>query len=530
MVLIISVVVSLIWIRILKSFDDAREFKSKRTAVSGFFLCGLLSVPLVLMLYWVVGPMLYPITRESLVLEELFLVGPVEELGKFLVFYVVAAGSNSIQEPRDGVLHAASVGLAFAVVENFYYSVYGIDVLLYRSVMAAAGHMSYAAIWGYAAGVYLYTRPGPGLISDSWSPERWSERQTAAAGDGTAYGGWIVVSALTLAAFCHALYNSLLDLGLPGAATMLDAGTLFIALASLKYLKKVSPFTNIPFSQYRVAIPQLQEALRRNPQNFVLNKRIGLHYLRSRDTEKGRRHLKRASLAKPQELSTRFYLFLLEYLKAAEWKRTIEWRTQDGGAIVGRLNGFQGRAGGGSESGMRGTGWGGFEDRSSKGTMGPAGEALEEARQAVFQIALQMPLKSLRQLRRQVKQVFVVHPQRRQLFDLCDEIIDKKIDHTRGKVPSTHSTGTSCKEGEGLIRRYWSYKKKPHVWAASSRVRNAGLSGRKEDMQVFFPEPPLAEVDPELAEKKSRALGRIIENKRREFESEFERKFERKFE
>ena len=159
MVLIVSVATSLIWIKILKTFDDAQGLKSKRTAVSGFFLYGLLSVPLVLLLYALAGPLVYPITRDSAVLENLFLVGPVEELGKFLVFYLVAVGSGSIQEPRDGVLHAASVGLAFAVVENVFYSIYGLELLLYRSMLTTAGHMSYAAIWGFAAGVYLYTRP-----------------------------------------------------------------------------------------------------------------------------------------------------------------------------------------------------------------------------------------------------------------------------------------------------------------------------------------------------------------------------------
>lgn len=157
MVLIVSVATSLIWIKILKSFDDAQGLKSKRTAVSGFFLYGLLSGPLVLLLYAVAGPLAYPITRGSAVLENLFLVGPVEELGKFLIFYLVAVGSGSIQEPRDGVLHAALVGLAFAVVENVFYSVYGLELLLYRLMRAAAAT---AASRGSAAEGAVPLKPG----------------------------------------------------------------------------------------------------------------------------------------------------------------------------------------------------------------------------------------------------------------------------------------------------------------------------------------------------------------------------------
>ncbi len=460
MVLIISVAASLIWIRILKSFDDVRGFKSKRTAVSGFFLYGLLSAPLVMLLYNVAGPLLYPLTRESAVFKQLFLVGPVEELGKFLVFYIAAVGSNSIQEPRDGVLHAASVGLAFAVIENVFYAVYGIDILLYRSIMAAAGHMSYAAIWGYAAGVYLYTRPSSG--SHARSPERGNE---------PAYGAWIVVSALAVAAFCHALYNSFLEFNLLGAALILDAGVLSIALASLSYLKKVSPFAEMPFSEYRAAIPQLQEALRRNPHNFVLNKRIGLHYIRGRNNEKGRQHLKHASQAKPEELSTRFYLALLEFLKAAEWRRRVEWRREEGGAIVS-LN-------------------------------GPAGAAYEKAREAVFRIAMQMTLHSLRQLRRQVKQVFRIYPQRQVLFDLCNEIIAEK----RGK------TDSGSKAVPPLAR-----KQNRNGTTYSARGIWMDRRGQKEPSKAVFPEPPLAKRDPVLAARKSRALGRIIDSKRRDFE------------
>lgn len=505
MVLIISVATSLIWIKILKIFDDAQGLKSKRTAVSGFFLYGLLSIPLVQLLYALAGPLVYPITRESAVLENLFLVGPVEELGKFLVFYLVAVGSGSIQEPRDGVLHAASVGLAFAVVENLFYSVHGLDLLLYRSMLATAGHMSYAAIWGFAAGVFLYTRPAfvraaatssGGSAAGGAASLNPGESESFA--DGAAYGPSLVVSAVAAAALLHGLYNSFLDLGALGAALLLDAGTLLLALISLSHLKKLSPFAKFPFSQYRLAIPQLKEALRHNPNNFVLHKRLGLHYLRSRNTAKGRRHLRRASHIRPGELSSRFYLALLDYLLAGPGRRSQRQRARAAVPVLWS----QSRAIGGATLRL-----------GNKAAGDPAPVPADEARQALHRLAMQMPLGSLKQLRRQVKQVFTVHPRRRELFELCDELVASK----RGKNSSSRDhdgpLGYDAVQHRGAsdtLRRgqEFAVRTEPRVRPA----RDAGTSSA----EIHFPEPPLAMVNPQLAAKKSRALGRIIEQKRRE--------------
>ena len=495
MVLIISVATSLIWIKILKAFDDTQGLKTKRTAVSGFFLYGLLSMPLVLFLYAVAGPLVYPITRESVVLEELFLVGPVEELGKFLVFYLVAVGSGSIQEPRDGVLHAASVGLAFAVVENVFYSVYGLELLLYRSMLTTAGHMSYAAIWGFAAGVYLYTRPAreqraadTGVRQAAGGrgmPPKPGESESFA--DGAAYGPSLVVSAVATAALLHGLYNSFLDLGALGAALLLDAGAVLLAIVGLSHLKKISPFAEFPFSQYRRAIPQLKEALRHNPENFVLNKRLGLHYIRSRDTAKGRRHLRHAAHIKPRELSTRFYLALLDYLLTV------------------------GKTGGPNAAGLQ-------ADEGAGGVS--AGAPVEE----VYRLAMRMPLKSLKLLRQQVKQVFAVHPRRGELFDLCDDLVARKrgksngpLNHNRTlhrQAPRTMNRGREYPVRTGSSVRPAGVR--DYVLPSGSATAGPPRKGRSRSAEIYFPVPPLAAVNPQLAAKKIRAASRIIEQKRQE--------------
>lgn len=371
MVLIVTILTIVIWTRILNRFDNARRLKSRRTAVRGFFLYGLLSIPLVLILYRIVGSLMFPIIRHSIILEEILLVGPVEEGAKFFIFYLVAARKASIQEPKDGVLHAASVGLAFAVVENIIYSTYGMETMLQRSVLCTAGHMSYAAIWGYAAGVYLYTYKA----------------------DGEDYPFSMVLIALAVAAMLHGLYNSFLDLGLTSAAILLDGCTVTLALLSLSYLKKVSPFTEIPFDHCRQAIPELRDAISNNPDNFVLRKRIALHYIRAGEYGSALAHLKKAAALSPRELSSRFFIALLEYLA-------------DTGSADGSRRAEQKTAG-------------------SAAPAVPAAASISAApsREDLYRLMRKIPLKSFVRIKKQAGEVFAGHPRREEINDLFAELL-----------------------------------------------------------------------------------------------------------
>lgn len=315
MVLLITVIAAVSWSLVLKRLDTARDLKKNKRYLRMFFGFGILSIPLVLILSGIVEPILRPFTGGSTLIEQIFLVGLVEETGKFLVFFLIAGSSAAIREPRDGVLHAASVGLAFAVVENVVYSVYGIDTLLLRSVLTTTGHMSYASIWGAAAGVYLYNRRAPG----------------------TGYSFSIVIGAVITSALIHGLYNSFLDAGIPALALILDAGSLFLALKILSYMKQTSPFAHIPLSRYREAIPLLNAALASNPNNFYIHKRLALYCIRAGRDQEAAACLQRARVIEPRELSARFYLELLRYLFLPSSAR--ETGRQPLYAVVSRLSG-----------------------------------------------------------------------------------------------------------------------------------------------------------------------------------------------
>ncbi|MDY7029186.1 MAG: PrsW family intramembrane metalloprotease [Spirochaetota bacterium] len=383
MVLIVTILTIVIWTRILNRFDDARRLKSRRTAVRGFFLYGLLSIPLVLVLYRVAGSLMFPIIRHSLILEEILLVGPVEEGAKFFIFYLVAARKASIQEPKDGILHAASVGLAFSVVENIIYSAYGFETMMQRAVLCTAGHMSYAAIWGYAAGVYLYTYKT----------------------DGEDYPFSMVLIALAVAAMLHGLYNSFLDIDLTAAAVLLDLGTVTLAILSLSYLKKVSPFTEIPFDRCRQAIPELRDAISNNPDNFVLRKRIALHYIRAGEYSSALAHLKKAAALSPRELSSRFYIALLEY-------------ADDTGSADGSRR----------------------AEPKAAVTAEASISATAPSRERLYRLMRKMPLKSFVRIKKQAAEVFAGHPRSEEINDLCAELLACKRSFMLS-TPTRVSTG-----------------------------------------------------------------------------------------
>ena len=470
MVLIVSIFTSLIWIRVLTMFDNARPLKSNRTGVRGFFLYGLLSIPLVMILYYLVEPVLFPLICLSPVLEDMFLVGPVEESAKFLVFYLIATRKTSIQEPKDGILHAASVGLAFTVVENILYSVHGMDILLIRSVLTTTGHMSYAAIWGYAGGVYLYTRET----------------------DGDRYSFSIVSAALMISAVLHGLYDSFLDLYLLMPALILDACTVLLALLSLSYLKKLSPFADIPFSQHSQAIPRLEEALGNNPDNFVLNKRLALHYIRGGLYLSALSRLKKASRLNPRELSCKFYIALLEYL--------------------GHDQDTAGDTSAAPSADPAGT--------------GPAGEKLSL-------LISKIPRRNVITLNKQAKEVFAVHPRHEEMAELCADLLARKRAQSREAEidknisPARSGTGienepAAIRWGDATVRsqiggrscpqRYGIVDRPPGFRRPSGSRAAARPVGSNRNLSQNIRQP-LSLINPHLAARKNRALCRIIDDR-----------------
>jgi RsiW-degrading membrane proteinase PrsW (M82 family) len=133
----------------------------------------------------------------GLVLFFFLVVAPIEETVKWLAIRVHAYGDDSFDAVVDGVVYGAVAGLGFAAIENLVYivSVYietsgsGVSAQIgsvidtvYLRAFVGPGHVIYSAFAGYYLGLAKF------------NPER---------------RGPIVVKGLVIAAFIHALYNSL---------------------------------------------------------------------------------------------------------------------------------------------------------------------------------------------------------------------------------------------------------------------------------------------------------------------------------
>ena len=251
-----------LYIFILTRLDRHRADKHSAERVTQFYFIGLLCLVPMLLLYSIgysVGSQFWTgIEHVDDWLENFFLVGPIEEFSKFIVFFLFALRLKSIKEPLDGMLQAAAVALAYASVENLLYGAdYGVEVMLIRSVLAIVGHMIYSSIWGFAASAAIYAR--------------------SATGGKLSYGR--IFYSLIPAAFVHGLYNFLLDLNHFELAMGLDVLVLIIAVIIYKAMTEESPYKKHPMAEYRKAIRRIRKGLALNPKSYLLNRRMALYML-----------------------------------------------------------------------------------------------------------------------------------------------------------------------------------------------------------------------------------------------------------
>lgn len=100
----------------------------------------------------------------GLLLYALLVIGTVEELAKFVPFWLIGMRLHHFDEPIDGIVYASFVALGFASYENFHYlpQLDGWETLG-RAIAAPVVHVAFASIWGYGCGCARVCRPWPRL-------------------------------------------------------------------------------------------------------------------------------------------------------------------------------------------------------------------------------------------------------------------------------------------------------------------------------------------------------------------------------
>lgn len=85
-----------------------------------------------------------------------FIVGPVEEIFKFLAFFLTVIRNPRIQKSHDAIILSIVTALGFAGTENILYlKAYGWQLTLPRLILGNLGHAGYAVFWGYGFGAHL---------------------------------------------------------------------------------------------------------------------------------------------------------------------------------------------------------------------------------------------------------------------------------------------------------------------------------------------------------------------------------------
>jgi RsiW-degrading membrane proteinase PrsW (M82 family) len=158
-------------------------------------------------------------------------VGPCEEISKFLAVRVFIYRHREFDEPLDGIIYAAAAALGFASLENVLYVIdwhtghvrWG--TLGVRSLLALPGHVIFATTWGYALG-----------------RQKFDPR----------YRVWPMVAA---AALLHGLYDFLLLYGPTRPLILLYMSLMVpVIVRQIRLLRADSPFA--PFAdQRRAAAP-----------------------------------------------------------------------------------------------------------------------------------------------------------------------------------------------------------------------------------------------------------------------------------
>ncbi len=138
------------------------------------------------------------------ILFYLIIVGLAEELGKFVVTYVLAYQDKAFDEELDGIIYSAASGLGFATFENLFFILdQGPFIILLRGPVSTLAHVLFSAMWGAALGLSRFDT----------NPKTRRRR---------------ILIGLTLAVLTHAIFDLLITLG----ARIVDWG----ALSSLVFL------------------------------------------------------------------------------------------------------------------------------------------------------------------------------------------------------------------------------------------------------------------------------------------------------
>ena len=112
------------------------------------------------------------VTNIKTILGAIFIIGPVEEGAKLITFFLLLPLiKNEMNEPTDGPIYMACIGLGFSLIENVFYALNSEmpwTILSLRLVTATPMHISFSIFMGVAIYYHLFKQSNVKAICVSY--------------------------------------------------------------------------------------------------------------------------------------------------------------------------------------------------------------------------------------------------------------------------------------------------------------------------------------------------------------------------
>lgn len=145
--------VPVVGLLILIYFNDKKE-KEPLGFLFALFFTGMATVITAIIAEFLGQLILNTAIPDDTMFKGIFLaiviVGPAEELGKFLVLRLMTWKSRNFNYSYDAIVYAVFVSLGFALLENIeYVFLHGLSAALFRMFTAVPGHACFAVFMGF---------------------------------------------------------------------------------------------------------------------------------------------------------------------------------------------------------------------------------------------------------------------------------------------------------------------------------------------------------------------------------------------
>ena len=151
MLMALALIPAIVLLVVIYLFD--RKDKEPFGLLMGLFFAGAATVISAIILELIGEVLLVPFTYFPVlksILDCFFVIGPAEELGKYLVLWLITWRNKHFNYSFDGIVYAVFVSLGFAALENISYVFqHGFATGILRMFTSVPGHTCFAVLMGF---------------------------------------------------------------------------------------------------------------------------------------------------------------------------------------------------------------------------------------------------------------------------------------------------------------------------------------------------------------------------------------------